>query len=322
VTRARRAALAVAAAGATVLAGRLAQDAALRRWERNPDPLAGHDRLLAGEPVWVDAEDGARIGAVVVTPTDGAASDRPTVVLAHGFTGNRNNWTAVATLLAARGRRVVAYDQRGHGTSTAGSAGFALPVLGADLAAVVAALAPDGAVLVGHSMGGVGIQALLAHHPERLGAVRGVVLVATLARTLEGRLVRVMGRAGTHAVARTVMANRRWGRIMCRGAFGRVPFAAGLDIVRAGWVDSPDETRAGFAAALGEFDLSADLERVRLPAGVTVTVVCGDRDGVTPLEENRRLAGLLGAELQVLPGIGHEVPLEVPVRLAEVIDGA
>lgn len=319
-SRARKATLTAAAIGGVLVAGRLAQDAALRRWERNPDPLAGHERLLPGEPVWVDADDGARIGAVVVPPEPGTGSDRPTVVLAHGFTGNRNNWTAVAMLLAAKGRRVIAYDQRGHGSSTVGSAGFALPVLGSDLAAVIAALAPEGAVLVGHSMGGVGIQALLAHHPDRLGSVRGVVLVATLARTLEGRLTRLMARIGTRSVARTVMADRRWGRVLCRGAFGRVAFASGLDIVRAGWVDSPDETRAGFAAALGEFDLSADLERLQLPVGVSVTVLCGDHDQVTPLEENRRLAGLLGADLQVLPGIGHEIPLEVPVRLVEVID--
>ncbi|HET8618358.1 MAG TPA: alpha/beta fold hydrolase, partial [Acidimicrobiales bacterium] len=76
--------------------------------------------------------------ALVVTTDDGArlavtdAGDRITlggpapVVLAHCWTGSRAVWAPVARRLVAAGHRVVLYDQRGHGASTAGTAPIAV----------------------------------------------------------------------------------------------------------------------------------------------------------------------------------------------------
>ena len=58
------------------------------------------------------------------------------------------------------------YDQRGHGESTVGADGLTSSALGDDLRAVLEAVDARDAVLAGHSMGGMTIQALAAHHPE------------------------------------------------------------------------------------------------------------------------------------------------------------
>src|SRR4051794_19327327 len=108
-----------------------------------------------------------------------------TVVLAHGWTLDATTWAPVARSLDAR---VVRYDHRGHGRSAAvGPATMTIDQLADDLAAVVAAVAPEGPlVLGGHSMGGMAIMALAQRHPEVAARARGIALVATAAGGLAG----------------------------------------------------------------------------------------------------------------------------------------
>src|SRR5205085_1418749 len=103
-----------------------------------------------------------------------------TVVLVHGWTLDSRAWGPVAAALAPSAR-VVRYDHRGHGRSAAvDPATMTIDQLADDLAVVIAAVAPDGPlVLAGHSMGGMTLMALADRHPGVLARVRGVALVAT-----------------------------------------------------------------------------------------------------------------------------------------------
>ena len=89
--------------------------------------------------------------------------------------------------LLGRGYRVIAFDQRGHGRSTIGSAGIGSETMAADDAAVLDHFDVHDGVLVGHSMGGfVAIRAVL-DHPEIPQRLRVLVLFATWAgRILDG----------------------------------------------------------------------------------------------------------------------------------------
>ena len=89
------------------------------------------------------------------------SSSSPTAGPAAGRCGR-----PVAHRLLEAGHQVVLYDQRGHGESTVGDDGFTIPRLGADLRAVLEAVDARDAVLAGHSMGGMTIQSLVAHHPD------------------------------------------------------------------------------------------------------------------------------------------------------------
>ncbi|MFF3013007.1 SDR family oxidoreductase [Streptomyces sp. NPDC057939] len=85
-------------------------------------------------------------------------TDRPTVVLVHGYPDSKEVWSEVAERLAAR-FHVVLYDVRGHGRSTAPvplRGGFTLEKLTDDFLAVADAVSPDRPVhLVGHDWGSV-----------------------------------------------------------------------------------------------------------------------------------------------------------------------
>ena len=77
---------------------------------------------------------------------------------------------------------MIALDLRGHGRSLAGSAGFGLSRLADDLALLLEHLDLEGAVVVGHSMGGMTAMQFAAEHPDVLDQrVDGLVFVATRA---------------------------------------------------------------------------------------------------------------------------------------------
>lgn len=98
----------------------------------------------------------------------GAGTDRPTIVLVHGYPDAAGVWHTTAEHLAER-YHVVAYDVRGAGHSSCPepTAAYALPHLVEDLAAVVDAVSPERPVhLVGHDWGS--IQSWEAVTTERL----------------------------------------------------------------------------------------------------------------------------------------------------------
>jgi pimeloyl-ACP methyl ester carboxylesterase len=96
----------------------------------------------------------------------------PELVLVHGGAQNAHTWDTVALAL---GRPLLAVDLPGHGHSDGGPEGsVSIRSNGADLATVVAELAPDAAGVVGMSLGGLSSIALAAHAPE---LVRRLVLV-------------------------------------------------------------------------------------------------------------------------------------------------
>jgi pimeloyl-ACP methyl ester carboxylesterase len=99
-------------------------------------------------------------------------SSDPELVLVHGGAQNAHTWDTVAMML---GRPLLAIDLPGHGHSDGGADGsLSIHKNGADLARVVAELAPHAAGVVGMSLGGLTSIALAAAAPE---LVRSLVLV-------------------------------------------------------------------------------------------------------------------------------------------------
>lgn len=111
--------------------------------------------------------DGRTISALVWGDAPGE------VVLIHGGAQNAHTWDTVALAL---GRPLLAPDLPGHGhsDSPAPGVGTAPAANAADLAPVIDEWAPDAAVVVGMSLGGLTSIALAAARP---GLVRRLVLV-------------------------------------------------------------------------------------------------------------------------------------------------
>jgi len=114
----------------------------------------------------VDRGDG------LVLRGDDAGSGFP-IVLAHGLTATRRNVVQGSRHLLTRGWRLVGYDARGHGESSAPSApdAYGYPELAGDLAAVLDARGIERAVLAGSSMGAGTAVRFALDNPQRVAAL-------------------------------------------------------------------------------------------------------------------------------------------------------
>jgi pimeloyl-ACP methyl ester carboxylesterase len=99
-----------------------------------------------------------------------SAGDGPPIVLAHGLSATRRNVVQGSRALLKRGYRLIAYDARGHGSSSPGPT-YEYPELVEDLEAVLAHLELERAALAGSSMGAATTMAFTLEHPERVPAL-------------------------------------------------------------------------------------------------------------------------------------------------------
>jgi non-heme chloroperoxidase len=312
-------ALAVGGLGTVVATGALSALAVERRrrrhaWLADTDPLGPKGcSLPPGRELVVATDDGARLAVTVAGPDDG-----PTVVLPHCWTGTRETWGAVARRLVLGGHRVVLYDQRGHGRSTAPDDHVpSIPQLGHDLRAVLDATDSTDVLLAGHSMGGMTIQAYALEHPDHFAAhVRGAVLVSTAARTLgrevPARLVHaLMGDAGPAWTRQGAIARR-----MVRRTIGKAARRSHIQATLDAWAATTGNARAGYLVAMSAMDLRRCLPGLQVPT----TVMVGTHDRLTPVRAAKALAEHLpDVKLLVLPGAGHMLPLEAPDRIIDAI---
>ena len=100
---------------------------------------------------------------------EATGSGRP-VVLCHGLGGNHAIWWRQVDTFA-RSHRVVIWDQRGFGNSTAGTGDVSIEAAAADLLAVLAELDLRDACVVGQSMGAFTALRAALTDPARFGAL-------------------------------------------------------------------------------------------------------------------------------------------------------
>lgn len=262
-----------------------------------------------------------------------------TVVLLHGWTLDTRLWRRqIADLPARMGAplRIVAFDLRGHGRSTAcPRTTTTLAQLADDLHAVIHERIPEGTViLAGHSMGGMAIMEYAHRHSiEFTHRVGGVALmcttaegtthttyglapgVARLVRALETTGAALLARSGPWRLHRTVMPvlspGVRW------LGFGRVadPSAVRLTVGMIG--NTRLATIGGFRPWFEEQDrVDALVHMATLPTAVLV----GGRDRLTPSNcADTIVRALPNAEHLICPDAGHMLPLECPDEVTGAI---
>ena len=126
------------------------------------------------------------------------------ILLIHGFASNAGtNWvdSGWVQALVASGRRVIAFDNRGHGQSEKLYApeNYGAPTMAEDARALLDHLAIERADVMGYSMGARISAFLVLRHPERvrsvvfaglgINMVRGMVGTGPLAKALEARSI-------------------------------------------------------------------------------------------------------------------------------------
>jgi pimeloyl-ACP methyl ester carboxylesterase len=129
--------------------------------------------------------DGERVsfvrgGAGRLRVSDGGEGGVP-VVLVHGLASELETWRPVLDRLRAA-RRVIAYDQRGHGRSDPADQ-YNIAALAGDLDRVVEQLGLPRFWLAGHSFSGTVVSAYAAEHPEKVAGVVYVDAVGDVSRS-------------------------------------------------------------------------------------------------------------------------------------------
>jgi 3-oxoadipate enol-lactonase len=106
------------------------------------------------------------------------SADAPAVLLINSIASTRELWARQLPALSAR-YRVIRYDARGHGQSSAPAGDYTLEQLGRDALAILDDAQAAAAHVCGISLGGLTAQWLGVHAPDRL---KSLVLANTAAR--------------------------------------------------------------------------------------------------------------------------------------------
>ncbi|HEX4280444.1 MAG TPA: alpha/beta hydrolase [Solirubrobacteraceae bacterium] len=312
---------------AALAAGGLVETAHIRRLSRDPERKL-LDSPPEGRARTARSADGTALHVEVFGPEDG-----PTVVLAHGWTETLQYWVYVIRALSKRGFRVVAYDQRGHGSSEPAHGGdYVIDRFGEDLEAVLSSCVPDGqlAVIAGHSLGAMSIAAWAEHHDVERRA-RAAALLSTGVGDLIAEHLLLPLPSIANAVNRAVslygfLGNRaplpRYSTPLSYAAvryiaFGRHASPAQVAFFERMLVTCPPDVRAKIGIAMSEMDLHDAVPRLTIPT----TVLVGADDRLTPPSHARRIAANLPhlEKLIVLPETGHMTPLERPEEVTAAL---
>ena len=233
---------------------------------------------------------------------------RPVLLLFHGWAVSADlNWGSAYAELTSR-YRVLAWDQRGHGSNGLRSRRrFRLEDCADDAATVMDVVGVEQAIAVGYSMGGAVAQLLWRRHPHM---VSGMALCAsamkfrqTIAEYRDFALIRLACRpasllpeTGWHLAERVASARS-----------GRAPL---VDPELDDW--AAREVRAGdlgqilaAGVALGGFDSSSWVGDIDVPT----TVLIGVDDSVVPTARQRQLATALPQPLVVEFSGDHVAPV-------------
>ncbi len=98
-------------------------------------------------------------GSIPLSIAEAGTGGRP-LVLVHGFTGAKEDFTDWLDPLAELGWHAIAPDQRGHGEShkPTDERAYSFEIFAADLLGLLDAMGWSSAVALGHSMGGMVLQ--------------------------------------------------------------------------------------------------------------------------------------------------------------------
>ncbi|WP_280401375.1 alpha/beta fold hydrolase [Nocardia carnea] len=285
----------------------------------------------------VRAADGARLRVHAYGPVDA-----PPAVLIHGWTCCLEYWTPQINAFAGE-YRIIAFDLRGHGESEFGRPDqLDCHLLADDLCAVLDAVLRPGqrAVLVGHSLGAMTLQAWAGKYPQRVPAQATAVLLAntgphslvaeTTVVPFFNRPLPLLNRAvplpmwlGRGGLSATIVfppvapVRRLFARQIMSPVADRETVDFALNIVRS----CRARVRSEFGRLLVEMDLGDAARHLMVPT----TVVAGTADDMTPAVHAEQIAEWLGesgnlAGFYLLP-TGHLGSVEEIDRFNEILGG-
>jgi 3-oxoadipate enol-lactonase len=251
----------------------------------------------------------AELNGIAVHYADQGDPNGAPVVFSNSLGTDFRLWDQLIPHLP-KGLRLIRYDTRGHGLTSAPDGDYFMGDLVADAAALLDHLGVKNCIFVGLSIGGMIAQGLAA---ERLDLVRGLVLSNTAAKIgttamWQDRMqaVRKGGIAALEAAILERWLSPRWQREN--------------PVELAGWrhmlCRTPVDGYLGCSAAIAQTDLFDSTARLTLPT----LAIAGSEDGSTPPDLVRETADLVkGSKFHLIRGAGHLPCVEQPQEYAAVL---
>ena len=239
---------------------------------------------------------------------DGDPDGAP-VVFANSLGTDMRLWDPVLPHLP-RGLRIIRYDKRGHGLSSAPAGPYSMGALVRDAENLLDHLQVKDCVFVGLSIGGMIAQGLAV---KRMDQIRAMVLSNTAAKIGTPAIwkdrIAAARAAGVEALADATM--ERW----FSRAFRNSPQAA---LWRNMMVRQPLEGYLGCCAAISGTDFYTPTSGLRLPT----LGIAGSEDGSTPPDLVRETVDLIpGARFELMRRAGHLPCVERPADYAALLTG-
>jgi pimeloyl-ACP methyl ester carboxylesterase len=301
-----------------------------------------HHRIATGDvvegvEVVLDVEVFAPTGGRL-RPGDGGTA--PSLLLLAGLGAQRTEWPPeLLQHLRGRGVQVITVDNRDAGHSTvfdgprvgvdvlrAAQAGvpieppYPLEALARDALAVLDHLSLARVHVLGRSMGGMVAQHLAALAPERIASL------TILSSTSGARDVGQPTDEAVAALAAPVPAERA---AVLEAGLARARLTGSRELfdeerVRARLAARYDRSHRPDGTARQLLAVLADRDRTALLRGLEVPtlVIHGDADPlVTPSGGRAIAAAVPGARLEEVPGMGHDLPVPLLPRIADLVLG-
>jgi pimeloyl-ACP methyl ester carboxylesterase len=298
-------------------------------------------RLVSVSPsdsaVTASGEQFASVGDLKLCYETFGEEGAPPLLLVMGLASQMLLWDEeFCEQLAARGFRVIRFDNRDVGRSTvlrgarvptrwqlllrhASGAAYTLGTMADDAVGLLEQLGIAAAHVVGVSMGGMIAQLVAIRHPERVRSL--VSIMSTTGNRRVGRPNRRVAVRMMRPAART-----REAYIEDHIETYRVIGSRGFDFeeerkrARAGVLFDRGIHPAGsarqMAAIVTATDRTAQLHQITVPT----TVIHGDSDPLVHVSGGRATAAAIpGSELVILPGMGHDLPRELWPQIIETI---
>ncbi len=225
------------------------------------------------------------------------AGDGPVVTLSHSLACNLSMWDDQLSALTSR-YRVLNFDTRGHGQTSAPAGQYTLEQLAEDAYGLLKGLGIRETHFVGLSMGGMIGQTLALAHPEM---IRSLTLCDTTSRYPAGawpvwqERIESVEKKGMEAVVDGTL--QRWFTAPFRARHPEV-----VNRIRAAILATPVQGFIGCCHAIPKINLTARLHAIRCPA----MVIVGEEDPGTPVEMARAIhAALPSAGLAILRSAAH-----------------
>lgn len=237
-----------------------------------------------------------------------------TVLMLHGIGGGHLAFAPQVETLALAGYRAVAWNMPGYGRS-APIEPYTFKGLAEACLRLIDVLAPDrggSVVLLGHSMGGMVAQEVIARRPDKVSKLILCGTSATFGKRTSG--------ASAEAWARQFIGQRTApldaGRSMAEMAAVLVPqmvgpgsLPEGLRLAEHCMGEVPAATYRRALECLVSFDRQADLAQIRVPT----LLIGGEFDRVAAPSIMQAMATQIPlGGYKEMPGIGHLMNLEAP----------